>query len=67
MPNYRRLLVPGGTYFFTVNLRNRRHAILIDCIAGLRTNQHAARGLETNAFRRGMMAGIANAQPALVY
>jgi len=30
MPNYRRLLVPGGTYFFTVNLRNRRRAILIE-------------------------------------
>jgi REP-associated tyrosine transposase len=38
MPNYRRLLVPGGTYFFTVNLRDRRRAILIERIADLRSS-----------------------------
>lgn len=29
MPNYRRLWVPGGTYFFTVNLSRRRHTDLL--------------------------------------
>jgi len=38
MPNDRRLLVPGGTYFFTVDLRNRRRAILIERIADLRSS-----------------------------
>lgn len=38
MPNYRRLYVPGGTYFFTVNLRNRLRPILIDRIAELRAS-----------------------------
>ena len=28
MPNYRRLLVHGGTYFFTVNLHDRRSSLL---------------------------------------
>jgi putative transposase len=36
MPNYRRLFVPGGTYFFTVNLRDRKRAMLIDRIDILR-------------------------------
>jgi len=29
MPNYRRNLVPGGTYFFTVNLRDRKSQLLV--------------------------------------
>lgn len=24
MPNYRRLYIPGATYFFTINLRDRK-------------------------------------------
>lgn len=32
MPDYRRNFVPGGCYFFTVNLRNRRHTLLVDHI-----------------------------------
>ncbi|MFC7291907.1 REP-associated tyrosine transposase [Hirschia litorea] len=36
MPNYRRLHVPGGTYFFTVNLANRRARLLVDHIHALR-------------------------------
>ena len=36
MPNYRRLYVPGGTYFFTVNLLDRRSRLLTDEIASLR-------------------------------
>jgi putative transposase len=36
MPNYRRALVPGGCFFFTVNLLERRRTLLVDQIAGLR-------------------------------
>ena len=36
MPNYRRDRTPGGTYFFTVNLRNRRESLLVDRIDLLR-------------------------------
>ncbi|TXI51138.1 MAG: transposase [Lysobacter sp.] len=37
MPNYRRLWVPGGTYFFTVNLADRRGRVLTANIDALRT------------------------------
>ena len=38
MPNYRRYRVPGGTYFFTVNLLERySNDLLIRHIAILRT------------------------------
>ena len=36
MPNYRRAFVPGGCWFFTVNLLNRRASILTDQIEALR-------------------------------
>jgi putative transposase len=36
MPNYRRVWVPGGTYFFTVNLLERDRALLVEHIDGLR-------------------------------
>jgi len=36
MPRYRRLLVPGGTYFFTVNLLDRRDDLLTREIVKLR-------------------------------
>jgi putative transposase len=36
MPNYRRVFVPGGCYFFTVNLRDRNSRLLIDHIDLLR-------------------------------
>ena len=36
MPNYRRNRVPGGTYFFTVNLLDRRSARLTEGIVLLR-------------------------------
>ncbi|MET0878760.1 MAG: transposase [Tardiphaga sp.] len=36
MPNYRRALVPGGCWFFTVNLLDRRQTLLVDHIAALR-------------------------------
>ena len=37
MSNYRRNRVPGGTYFFTVNLRNRRSDLLVAEVDSLRT------------------------------
>lgn len=36
MSDYRRHRVPGGTYFFTVNLADRRSSLLVDRIAVLR-------------------------------
>ena len=35
MPNYRRAFVPGGRWFFTVNLLERRKALLVDHIDAL--------------------------------
>ena len=36
MPDYRRNRVPGGTYFFTVNLLERKSALLVEYIDCLR-------------------------------
>jgi putative transposase len=36
MPNYRRNRIPGATYFFTVNLRDRRSGLLVTEIEALR-------------------------------
>ena len=36
MPFYRRLYVPGGTYFFTVNLQDRRSRLLVEHVDALR-------------------------------
>jgi putative transposase len=36
MPNYRRAFIPGGCWFFTVNLLERRQSLLVDHIAILR-------------------------------
>ena len=36
MPDYRRNRVPGGTYFFTVNLLERRSRLLVEHIDHLR-------------------------------
>jgi putative transposase len=38
MPNYRRLRVPGGTYFFTVNLADRSSRLLVERIDALRAS-----------------------------
>jgi putative transposase len=46
MPNYRRLLIPGGCYFFTVNLADRRSSLLTDRIDDLR---HAVRRVVASA------------------
>ena len=36
MPNYRRFRAPGASYFFTVNLEDRRDTLLVDRIDDLR-------------------------------
>jgi putative transposase len=36
MPNYRRIFVPGGCWFFTVNLADRRSRLLTEHIEALR-------------------------------
>src|SRR5947207_4008725 len=36
MPNYRRAFVPGGCWFFTANLLERRSQLLVDEIEALR-------------------------------
>src|SRR5690348_8545957 len=43
MPNYRRMRVPGGTYFFTVNLRDRSRCLLVEHIDMLRASFLATR------------------------
>jgi putative transposase len=43
MVRYRRNLVPGGTFFFTVTLLDRRSRVLIERIAALRTAFRVAR------------------------
>jgi putative transposase len=43
MPNYRRIWIPGGTYFFTVALADRQSALLTTHIAELRTAFRIAR------------------------
>jgi putative transposase len=43
MVRYRRNFVPGGTYFFTVTLADRRSRALVDHIAALRAAFRAAR------------------------
>ena len=43
MVNYRRNRVPGGTYFFTVNLHDRTSTLLVDRIDDLRTSFRAVR------------------------
>jgi putative transposase len=43
MSNYRRAKVPGGTYFFTVNLLGRHRRLLVEHIGDLRAAFRAAR------------------------
>jgi REP-associated tyrosine transposase len=43
MPDYRRLRIPGATYFFTVNLLDRRSDLLVAHVAKLREVVRAVR------------------------
>lgn len=36
MPNFRRVWVPGASYFFTVNLHDRSRALLVEQVGALR-------------------------------
>jgi len=45
MPDYRRNRVPGGTYFFTVNLVDRRLPLLVEHIDDLRQSVRRVREL----------------------
>jgi putative transposase len=45
MPDYRRNRVPGGTYFFTVNLVDRRFPLLVEHIDDLRQSVRRVREL----------------------
>ena len=53
MPNYRRAFVPGGCWFFTVNLLERRQTLLVDHVGALRDAVAQVRQrypFEINAF-----------------
>ena len=53
MSRYRRMWVPGGTYFFTVNLLERRRTLLTDRIDDLRIafrTAHPARPFTVEAI-----------------
>jgi putative transposase len=43
MPNYRRSFIPGGSWFFTVNLFDRRQSLLVDHVDALRNAFEATR------------------------
>jgi putative transposase len=49
MPNYRRAFVPGGCWFFTANLLDRRSRLLTDEIETLR--EATRRTLKRHPFR----------------
>jgi putative transposase len=48
MPNHRGAFVPGGGWFFTVNLLDRRQPLLVEHIADLREAVAATR--QTHRF-----------------
>jgi REP-associated tyrosine transposase len=50
MPNYRRAFAPGGSWFFTVNLLDRRQTLLVDHVAMLREAIAATRADYTFAI-----------------
>lgn len=53
MSNYRRVRVPGGTYFFTVNLLERRRRLLVERVDDLRASfraEQAARPFDVLAI-----------------
>ena len=45
MPEYRRWYAPGGTFFFTVNLRDRASDLLVTRIDALRNAVRQTRSL----------------------
>ncbi len=57
MPNYRRYRVPGGTYFFTITLLNRRADMLTRHIDALREAIRQTRTTKPFHRRMGCLAG----------
>ena len=52
MSNYRRHYIPGGTWFFTVNLQNRQSYLLtrhIDCLRAATLTVKRAKPFTINA------------------
>jgi len=47
---YRRNFIPGGTYFFTITLADRRSKVLVDHIGALRSAFRAARRVQPFAI-----------------
>jgi putative transposase len=55
MPNYRRAFAPGGCWFFTVNLLDRRRRLLTDHIDALR---EATRHTQTRHLAASVLGSI---------
>lgn len=51
MPQYQRALIPGGTFFFTVTLLERRRKLLTEHFDNFRVSLMPAR--QRRAFTRG--------------
>ena len=59
MPNYRRAFIPGGTWFFTVNLLQRHgNDLLVREIDLLRNTVRRVRDWPHSTFHRYVEAGI---------
>jgi REP element-mobilizing transposase RayT len=68
MPNYRRAFVPGGCWFFAVNLLDRRRTLLVDHIEILReavvaTRQIRAFAIDADDVTLGWSGGLRFANP----
>jgi putative transposase len=62
MVGYRRDFIPGGTYFFTVTLADRRSRVLVDHVDALRQAFRATRHERPFAIDRGVAARICGAR-----
>ena len=63
MPNYRRNIVPGGSFFFTVNLLERRSDLLVRHIGRLR-EPVKCRGIRLSPSPRVPLPGFSGCRPA---
>jgi len=52
MPNYRRAFVPGGCFYFTVNLLERRRSLLVTLREAVATTRRARRIVSGRLARR---------------
>jgi hypothetical protein len=65
MPDYHRNRVPGGTYFLTVNLRDRRSDLLVTQIDILRDAVRRARLRAPLPYRRRVATPLSNPRSPL--